>query len=155
MLGVNADLSKLQFPVIISPKLDGIRAIVKDGVVYSRTGKPIPNKYVQDLFSHFNGLDGELIVGNPTDKNVFQNTTSGVMSIEGMPNVFYYVFDKWDSPLQYKQRLALLNKTLWVINRTEGNIIKVESLYCNSLKEVELREQQYLQQLKIVMNMMH
>ena len=146
MLGVNADLSKLQFPVIISPKLDGIRAIVKDGVVYSRTGKPIPNKYVQDLFSHFNGLDGELIVGNPTDKNVFQNTTSGVMSIEGMPNVFYYVFDKWDSPLQYKQRLALLNKTLWVINRTEGNIIKVESLYCNSLKEVELREQQYLQQ---------
>ena len=146
MLGVNADLSKLQFPVIVSPKLDGIRAIVKDGVVYSRTGKPIPNKHIQSLFGPYHGLDGELIVGNPTDKNVFQNTTSGVMTIEGTPNVSYYVFDMWNNSLQYKQRLHILNSFVDAVNLFSTKIDKVESLYCNSLKEVELREQQYLQQ---------
>ena len=36
MLGVNApkDLSTLHYPMYLSPKLDGVRAIVKDGVVY-------------------------------------------------------------------------------------------------------------------------
>ena len=146
MLGVNADLSKLQFPVIVSPKLDGIRAIVKDGVVYSRTGKPIPNKHIQSLFGPYHGLDGELIVGNPTDKNVFQNTTSGVMTIESTPNVSYHVFDMWNNSLQYKQRLHILNSLVDAVNLFSTKIDKVESLYCNSLKEVELREQQYLQQ---------
>ena len=146
MLGVNADLSKLQFPVIVSPKLDGIRAIVKDGVVYSRSGKPIPNKYIQQQFGSYHGLDGELIVGNSTDKNVFQNTVSGVMTEEGIPNVFYYVFDLWNTSLQYKQRLGILSNIVKDINKIESNVIRVESLYCNSLKEVELREQQYLQQ---------
>lgn len=144
MLGVNANLNKLQFPIIISPKLDGIRAIVKDGIVYSRSGKPIPNKYIQKLFNSYHGLDGELIIDNPTDKNVFQKTTSKVMTIKGTPNVFYYVFDLWNELLPYKQRLELLNNKIHSINK--NNIIKIESLYCNSLKEIELREQQYLQQ---------
>lgn len=146
MLGVNVDLDRLKYPVIVSPKLDGIRAIVKDGVVCSRSGKPIPNKHVQKLFSPYHGLDGELIVDNPTDKNVFQNTVSGVMTEEDIPNVFYYVFDLWNTSLQYKQRLGILSNIVKNINKTESNVIKVESLYCNSLKEVELREQQYLQQ---------
>ena len=146
MLGVNVDLDKLQYPVIVSPKLDGIRAIVKDGVVYSRTGKPIPNKYVQQQFSSYHGLDGELIVGSSTDKNVFQNTTSGVMTIEGSPIVSYYVFDLWNNSSQYKQRLKILTDIVKNINKVNNSLIRIESLYCNSLKEVELREQQYLQQ---------
>lgn len=146
MLGVNVDLDKLQYPVIVSPKLDGIRAIVKDGIVYSRTGKPIPNKYIQQQFNSYHGLDGELIVGSPTDKNVFQNTTSGVMTINGSPNISYYVFDLWNNSSQYKQRLKILTDIVKNINKINNNIIRIESLYCNSLKEIELREQQYLQQ---------
>lgn len=83
--------------LIASPKLDGIRAIVRDGVVLSRTLKPIPNRYVQQVFSKFERLDGELIVGEPTDPAAYRNTMSGVMSREGEPDVKFWVFDYQDN----------------------------------------------------------
>jgi DNA ligase-1 len=82
--------------LVASPKLDGIRAIVRDGVVLSRALKPIPNKYVQHVFSKFDRLDGELIVGDPVDPAAYRNTMSGVMSIEGEPDVKFWVFDYQD-----------------------------------------------------------
>ena len=96
MLAVEVNFDKLRYPVYAQPKLDGIRVVVKDGIVYSRSLKAIPNKHVQTLFSHLNGLDGELIVGNPTAHDVFQKTTSGVMSKEGEPDVTLYAFDMWN-----------------------------------------------------------
>lgn len=98
MLASHADLDKLKFPVFVSPKLDGVRAVVINHVVYSRSLKPIPNKYVQGLFRDCEGLDGELIVGSPTDPHCFANTTSGIMSEEGYPDVCYYVFDNISEP---------------------------------------------------------
>jgi DNA ligase-1 len=62
----------------------------------SRSLKPIPNQHVQELFGHLEGYDGELIVGSPTDKDCFRNTTSGVMSRDGKPDVNYHVFDRHD-----------------------------------------------------------
>jgi DNA ligase-1 len=93
MLAKDADLGKLRYPLLVSPKLDGIRAYVREGVVYSRKNKPIPNKHVQTLFKPYDYFDGELIVGDPTDPFVYRNTMSGVMSIEGEPDVKYFVFD--------------------------------------------------------------
>lgn len=85
------------FPMLASPKVDGIRAVVKDDVLVSRTLKPIPNNYVQDTLglSILNGLDGELTVGPPNAKNVMQATTSGVMSEDGEPDFTWWVFDYW------------------------------------------------------------
>ena len=59
------DITTLKYPVIASVKCDGIRAIVKDGVVYSRTMKPIPSEVVQQKFGkpEYDGLDGELVTG--------------------------------------------------------------------------------------------
>lgn len=95
MLADKTDGTGLVYPLLASPKLDGVRAIVHDGVVKSRNDKPIPNKYVQSLFGYaeFNGLDGELIVGDPCAKDCFRKTTSGVMTQEGTPEVLFYVFD--------------------------------------------------------------
>lgn len=95
MLAATADMGKLKFPLMVSHKLDGIRALVYRGEVVSRSLKKIPNKHVQKLFGRpeYEGFDGELIVGDSCDKQVFQNTTSGVMSIEGTPDVFFHVFD--------------------------------------------------------------
>ena len=93
MLATDYDPEKLQFPVLASPKLDGIRAYVRNGVVLSRQNKPIPNKYVQSLFSKYEHYDGELIVGSPTDPMCYRNTMSGVMSEHGCPDVTFYVFD--------------------------------------------------------------
>jgi DNA ligase 1 len=89
-----------RFPLLVSPKLDGIRAIIRGGVVLSRSLKPIPNRHVQFLFGRpsLEGLDGELIVGAPTGRDangddVMQRTTKGVMRIEGEPEVTFHVFD--------------------------------------------------------------
>ena len=92
------DLEKLTYPLYVSAKLDGIRCLIVDGVAVSRSLKPIRNKYVQAKLGHsrFNGLDGELVVGNPSDPDVYLKTNSGVMSIEGEPDFTYRVFDRWD-----------------------------------------------------------
>lgn len=122
MLSGKADLDTLKYPVMVSPKLDGVRCIIKDGIALSRSLKPIPNKFVQELFGkeEYNGLDGELIVGDPTANDVYKNTVSGVMSIEGQPDVRYYIFDRWDlgeTPFEYR------NVTLF--NYESQDIIRV------------------------------
>lgn len=93
--------------VLASPKLDGIRAIVKNGVVLSRSLKPIPNKYVQQKFSKLENLDGELIVGTPTGPSAYRDTMSGVMSIEGEPDVKFWAFDL-QSPGSFEERFSQL-----------------------------------------------
>lgn len=109
LLSCEVDIEKVNFPIYISTKFDGIRALVIGGVVYSRSLKPIRNKHVQKLFgkSEYNGFDGELVVGNVYSKDVFQNTTSGVMSEGGEPYVTFHVFDLWNMPTfdyEYRQR---------------------------------------------------
>lgn len=112
MLAVEVDFQKLKYPCYVQPKLDGIRVVIKDGQVLSRSLKPIRNEYVQKLFSGLDGIDGELIVGDPLAPDVFQKTTSGVMSKEGEPDVTLYVFDVWDSELPYEERLVTLSERI-------------------------------------------
>jgi DNA ligase-1 len=105
------DASCIVYPVMVSPKLDGIRALVRGGVVLSRSLKPIPNKHVQDLFGLdvLEGFDGELCVGPPNAPDVMQRTNSGVMSIEGTPDVVYHVFDLHNEPtLNFESRYGEL-----------------------------------------------
>ena len=100
MLAGKAELDKVRFPVLVSPKLDGVRALVLNGQVVSRNLKAIPNKYVQELFATYEGLDGELIVGDPTSPSCFRDTTSGVMSHDGQPDVYFHVFDYIIHPMK-------------------------------------------------------
>ena len=114
MLAVEVNFDKLRYPIYTQPKLDGIRVIIKDGIVYSRSLKAIPNKYVQSLFGHLHGLDGELIVGNPTAHDVFQKTTSGVMSKYGEPDVTLYAFDMWNQTGKtYESRYNTLSEVIY------------------------------------------
>lgn len=102
-----------KFPLLASPKLDGIRCLIVNGVAVGRSLKPIPNGYVQRLFgrAEFDGFDGELIVGETFGEGVFQRTSSGVMSVDGTPDVTYNVFDTWalfDMP--FSERLAFVKQ---------------------------------------------
>lgn len=94
------DLCKIRFPVMASPKLDGIRCLIKDNQALSKSLKLIPNNHVQHLTQQWwpNGFDGELIVGCATAPDVYHTTHSAVMSREGCPDVTFCVFDKWDTP---------------------------------------------------------
>lgn len=85
------DLNTLHFPLLASPKLDGIRCIIKDGVALSRKLLPIPNRYVQAQLKGLpDGLDGELMLDLPGSFNKVQ---SAVMSADGEPDFTFCVFD--------------------------------------------------------------
>lgn len=104
------DVKALRLPLFGSPKLDGIRAMVRDGVLVSRNMKPIPNLRTQAIFGKrmLEGLDGELIVGPVGAPDVFRATTSGVMSVDGEPDVWFHVFDCMKEPeLPFHKRLTM------------------------------------------------
>lgn len=104
MLAVKVkDFESINYPVLASTKIDGIRAICKENVLLSRTMTAIPNISTQQEFGAitFHGMDGELVVGNPYDHNCMQQTMSGVMSQSGQPNAQWYIFDKWDIDKPY------------------------------------------------------
>lgn len=93
LLAGNFDPEKAVFPYIATPKIDGIRFLMVNGVAVSRTFKPIRNRYLQRVLSETlpDGVDGEITVGD-----TFQSSTSGVMSIEGEPDFKVWLFDYVD-----------------------------------------------------------
>jgi DNA ligase-1 len=89
-------LERVTLPLYASVKIDGIRATVRDGVVYSRSGKKIPNKQLQAIYGQakYNGLDGELIVPGVPGDTAFRVTSSRVMSRDtDVADVRFAVFD--------------------------------------------------------------
>lgn len=102
------DVGTISFPALASIKLDGIRCVIVDGVAYSRSMKPIRNRFVQWVLGRveFNGLDGELVVGNVFAKDCYSASYSGVMSEEGKPDFTFYVFDSFSCPTHaYSDRI--------------------------------------------------
>lgn len=109
------DLSKLAFPLLASPKIDGVRAVNVNGKLVSRTLKDIPNALTQCCFGtlYLDGLDGELVVGNPTDHNLMQQTMSGVMSRDGAPKAEWFVFDDWKlGAMPFAERIAAVKERI-------------------------------------------
>jgi DNA ligase-1 len=96
----------------MSEKLDGIRCIVFGGVAYSRSLKSIPNKNIQAYVKHhwemLDGMDGELIVGDKNAPDVFNQSTSGVMRIEGEPDFTFWVFDRFHPTQSWLERYTRL-----------------------------------------------
>jgi DNA ligase 1 len=116
LAGKCADITKLTYPVLATPKLDGIRCLVINGKAVSRRFKPIPNNYIrQTIESTLNSyeLDGEILVPNRT----FNELSGDVRREEGRPITFeYHVFDVIfsagvDEPLRvpYHQRMQELD----------------------------------------------
>lgn len=103
MLAANAP-KKLNFPLLASPKIDGIRALIfqPDGEnqAFSRSMKAIPNKHIQKVFATcgfpLEGLDGELTSGS-----TFSESSSAVMSATGAPDFTFWIFDAWNRPGEY------------------------------------------------------
>jgi DNA ligase-1 len=87
---------KAKFPYIATPKIDGIRFLMIDGIALSRTFKPLRNLYIQKVLSETlpDGIDGEITSGNN-----FQDSQSAVMSIDGEPDFKVWLFD-YVNPLE-------------------------------------------------------
>lgn len=132
MLAADAgeDLNRLTYPLLASPKLDGIRCLRINDRTLSRKFLDIPNKHIQDVMSNLmNGLDGELVI----DGMEFNDIQSAVMSADGEPNFKFYVFDYVESSLTepYNTRMEKL-KLLPLPEYCE----KVLPIEVNSLEEV-------------------
>jgi DNA ligase-1 len=142
MLAAATDGTGLTYPLLVSPKLDGIRCLIVNGIAVSRSLKPIPNHHVQRCLSkpHLNGLDGELIVGIPTARDVFQRTTSGVMSQDGKPNFVFCVFDSFLGDHRFKERLSLARE----MSKYVDDIGLVRHQLINNEEELLAVEQKWL-----------
>lgn len=118
MLAAPLDLKKVVYPLLASPKIDGVRMLCNRGKTCTRSMKSIPNKFLQKLFSDpsLHGLDGELTIGAPWERDVFRKTTSAVMTQSGQPQVTFWVFDNWSLPMTYQARLSKLEEQVMEFN---------------------------------------
>lgn len=84
------NVADIKFPVLATPKLDGIRCIKVNGQALSRKFKPIPNHHIRNLIEEVcpDGFDGEIMAGK-----TFNECQSLVMSEDGEPDFRYVVFD--------------------------------------------------------------
>ena len=91
------DTSKLRFPLVVSPKLDGIRCLIHPELgPVTRSFKPIPNEYIRECLSspEYENLDGELMLCSGD----FNSVQSAVMSQHGSPEFKFHVFDDFSNP---------------------------------------------------------
>jgi len=95
------DANELRYPVLASPKLDGIRCVIRGGHALTRALKPVPNMQIRSALEELGplseGFDGELMLPYPA---TFQAVSSAVMSHRDEPpgDWFFAVFDCVPSP---------------------------------------------------------
>lgn len=86
----------LIYPGYDSPKIDGIRATVFNGVAYSRSLKPIPNLgfqfWVKANASKLQGMDGEITIGGANHPNCMQRSMK-IMKADADVDFRFNVFD--------------------------------------------------------------
>lgn len=137
------DLSTLHYPLVVSPKLDGVRCIVWEGVAYSRNAKPIRNRFVQEWARKYHNIDGELIVGSPIEGLVLNRTQSGVMAFDGEPDFTFHLFDCIESD---DRRFVNRRNLVAYEHRGEPSITVVPHLTAINMAELLSFESQWLDQ---------
>jgi DNA ligase-1 len=149
---MEADLKKLPWGNVAylgSPKIDGIRGFVRDGVVYSRTWKPIPNKNVQALFGRpeLNGLDGELTLGHHTNLTSYNDNQSAIMTVDGPSDVWFNVFDYVQFP--GNSFFIRTNQAQRIVSNAHSEALCAQITYVEhddlrSLEQLYAREEYYV-----------
>lgn len=95
-----AEAGEVRFPVLATPKIDGIRCLVTDKGAVTRSLKPIPNNHVRETLNALGieGHDGELFTFADGVRDDFNTVQSKVMRREGAPDFRFIVFDTFADP---------------------------------------------------------
>lgn len=107
--------SKLRFPVLVEPKIDGVRSCNFGGSLTGRSLKHHANKWTTQFYSReiLRGLDGEMAAEHETHPDLCSLTTSALNTIQGQPWLLWHLFDFVRDgviELPYEERYAeLLN----------------------------------------------
>jgi DNA ligase-1 len=152
MLASDWDEKKQKFPILIQPKIDGVRGWNPDGSILARSMKPLRNLYNRELFSRpeYKGLDLEFAAADGTHPRLVSLTTSATATIEGEPYLMGHAFDYVDETtvkLPYIQRHEYLT-TLMHIQRDKGlcgNIRVVKNVMCRSLAQLNEQDAEWLE----------
>jgi DNA ligase-1 len=138
MLADDADLKRLQYPVLASPKLDGVRATFQAGTLVTRSLKPLANKFIDSVFTCIHPLDGELIVGDPRSKSVFRDTMKVVSAhTADITDLQFYVFDLVTSDFPFRDRLAF---TIQAIQDNKRFVHVPHALVVNETELLKMEE---------------
>jgi DNA ligase-1 len=92
----DVSLDGLPYPLWASPKVDGIRVMIQNGVAVSRNGRPIPNRELQAMLGHkrLEGLDGEVTEGPAYGPDVFNRSARLCSAVDAaLGEARYHVFD--------------------------------------------------------------
>ena len=117
MLAANMDVAMLTFPLLATPKIDGIRALMVDGNLVSRSFKPIPNVAIRRTLESLlpDGADGEIVCTlsgcalRAKEDGSFHETVSAVMSENKDVEFKFYWFDwAYDLNRAYEARVLTL-----------------------------------------------
>jgi DNA ligase-1 len=116
----------LPFPVLATPKLDGIRCLKIGGKALTRSFKPISNRFAREWIEANlpDGVDGELMLRDGT----FSETTSAIGRRDGQPDFVFHIFDYVTDSITkpYVERMTQL-----VSLPDSPHLIKVLQMICN------------------------
>ena len=141
--------SKVVFPVIGEPKIDGVRGINLTGNFTGRSLEPCKNRYTASFYSHslFAGLDGEIAAAGETDPALCRLTTSALNTIKGEPFTLWWLFDYVTPDISrepYSKRLELLALRIFYLQRQEESIARraahfriIPWQYCRDMSELK------------------
>jgi DNA ligase-1 len=149
LLACEADLEQLKFPLLVSPKLDGIRCVIHPELgPVTRNLKPIQNGGLRQRLSELPPyLDGELIAGSPSAGDAMQRTTSAVMGRNAAwDHVRYYVFDHFETPGDFFSKRHELAAGLAAVSHFGGAGQELTHYEVHSLEELMALEEDYVSQ---------
>ena len=144
----NPDVEKLPYPVLMSPKLDGIRLPITAGGPRSRSMKLPGNPFITKNLTHdlLVGFDGEIIVGEPNAPDVFNKTDTFFKRHEMEVPFSYWVFDDWMAPGGYWDRYKHFRERISQLEQN-NHFVKVHLLrhyWINNPDELMKEEERYI-----------
>ena len=140
---------KVSYPVIVQPKLDGVRMIASYGKSFmSRRGKTlaVPKQVQDDLREIFGDLivDGELY--NHEYRSEFSKIISATRTVKGEAEnlhlIQYHIYDIV-TDASYEDRRELIKERMY--GYTGSSLVRVKSFNCGELDEVERRYDKLLE----------
>lgn len=123
--------SKLRFPCLGFPKIDGFRCFLAD-VPMTSTFNRFPNHAFHNSLSGLIPrdciLDGEVVVGRKRGSGVLQRTSSGITSESGNPDYTVWVFDSFHRGYGFLERYALAGQVIKNLGHPQVRLLKYRFL---------------------------
>ncbi|UTC27955.1 DNA ligase [Stenotrophomonas phage A1432] len=144
------DVNDLRFPLWASPKLDGLRGTGHAAAVFSRSMKLLPNRFLQEYYAcgDFNGLDAEIMVGDPRDKEAFRAAMSGLTTRAGQPDFSIHVFDDFIHPgagFSVRNDMAKARVALHQEQNSDSRLVYVPQFVITDLEDLGACERDCLE----------